>query len=89
MCAAIALADLDEPHPIFAAAAVFAYFAPEVILLLGSLAFGDQFSYFGNAVFSTAGSVPWFTMMQAIVAATLTAGTMLLASSRKTLRRKA
>lgn len=89
VCAAIALADLDEPYPIFAAAAVFAYFVPEVILLIGSLAFGDQFSYLGNAVFFIGGSVPWFTVMQAIVAATLTAGTVLLASGRKTLRRKA
>jgi hypothetical protein len=87
-CLAVAFASLDdESYPIFAAAAVAAYFVPEVLLLIGSLALGDQFAYLGNGIYLNTASVPWFTVMQAAVAAALTAGTALIARGQRGLRR--
>ncbi|GLZ39282.1 hypothetical protein [Actinokineospora sp. NBRC 105648] len=79
LCVVVALTQLEhESHRLFAASAVTAYFAPEVLLLLGSLAFGDQFSYLGNGVGGAMPSVTWLTVAQAVVAVVLAGGTAVL-----------
>jgi hypothetical protein len=80
--AAVALTELDESQGLFACATVAAYLAPEAFLLLGSLALGDQFAYFGNGFFWN-NPVPWLTIVQAVVAIALAAGTLSLVRGRR------
>ncbi|MEU6262245.1 NB-ARC domain-containing protein [Saccharopolyspora shandongensis] len=82
LCAVTALTEPgDESQRTFVAATVAAYLGPELLLLLGSLLLGPQFTYLGGAFWSDGqlvGSWGVFAFAQAVVAAALLASTLVL-----------
>jgi NB-ARC domain-containing protein len=83
LCVATALTEAgDESQRVFVTSVVAAYIGPELMLVLGSLLLGEQFTYLGGGFWGTdAGWSAWgaFALAQAVAgAALMTATTVLL-----------
>jgi hypothetical protein len=83
LCVAAAITEAgDESQRVFVTSVVAAYVGPELVLILGSLLLGEQFTYLGGGFWGTgAGWGVWgaFALAQAVAgAALMTATTMLL-----------
>ncbi|MCI2417889.1 NB-ARC domain-containing protein [Saccharopolyspora sp. K220] len=82
LCVAAVLADGgDEAQRTFVTSVVMAYVAPELLLMLGSLLLGPQFTYLGSGFWGTGStSAAWvfFVLAQAVSAAALMTSTTVL-----------
>jgi hypothetical protein len=71
----------DQPQRSFVAAAVAAYFGPELYFLLGSVLLGPNFSYLGTAFYSSGEEHTWFVLAQAVAVLAVAAPTLLILRS--------
>jgi hypothetical protein len=79
LCVFLALTDLTgASQRVFAAAAISAYFGPELYLMLGSLISGTNFAYMGDDVWTSGQSANWFVFLQAAVTGALAVSTLML-----------
>lgn len=79
LCVIVALTDLTgSSQRAFAAAAIGAYFGPELYFMLGSLISGTNFAYLGATIWTQDQSAGWFVFLQAAVAAALAVSTLML-----------
>jgi NB-ARC domain-containing protein len=79
LCVYVALTEpLDTRRRAFVVATLFANLGPELLLLLGSLVLGDQFTYIGDDAWGPGVHAAWFVVLQSAVHIGLGVGTLLL-----------